>query len=387
MNCLLSYLLLLVTYFIIAELNAYRIVCYYQSWAIYRPSKGLFNIADIDSSLCTHHVYAFAGVNSNGDVTIGDSYADIDLGGFSKFNAMRNQNPSIKTMIAIGGAGASSQTFSKVINDPNKRNAFANNIVNFVQKYGFNGADIDWEYPAAFGGPASDKSAFVELVKQLRSLFNQHGYILSAAVSAGVDTIDPGYDAPGLSQYLDFINVMTYDMHGSWESKTGENSPLYAGPSDTSDFERTLNVDYAMKYWIKKGAPASKLNLGMGSYGNTFTLQSSSNNGVGAPSTGPGKAGPYTQGAGVLAYNEICEQHNAGQWTQYWNADQKCIYASNGNQWVGFDNIAAVKIKAQYIKNNGLGGAMIWSIDMDDFRNTCGDGKYPLLNTIKTYIA
>ncbi|KAJ4435529.1 hypothetical protein ANN_18145 [Periplaneta americana] len=309
-----------------------------------------------------------------------------------------------------------------------------------------------------------------------------------------------------LFRYLDFINVMTYDMHGSWESKTGENSPLYAGPSDTSDFERTLNVDHprrSMTFVPRKksilsrlrtshnlrdiaqglchevldqeGAPASKLNLGMGSYGNTFTLQSSSNNGVGAPSTGPGKAGPYTQGAGVLAYNEvryktsfrtktwerdsrrkentddialiaeekmilrdmlqelndsyeqyrlkinankgkimvigrkvkktatnfsafmkiviynfyvqICEQHNAGQWTQHWNADQKCIYASNGNQWVGFDNIAAVKIKAQYIKNNGLGGAMIWSIDMDDFRNTCGDGKYPLLNTIKTYIA
>ncbi|XP_069678391.1 acidic mammalian chitinase-like [Periplaneta americana] len=381
MNYLLTSLLLLAS-LLTAELHAYRIVCYFQSWAVYRPSKGLFNIADIDSSLCTHHIYAFASLNSNGEVTIEDSYADIDLGGYSKFNAMRNQNPSIKTMIAIGGASAGSQTFATVVTDPNKRSAFVNNIVAFIQKYGFNGADIDWEFPSS-----SQKSAFSELLKELRAQFDQHGYILSAAVSAGVDTIDSAYDVPSLSQYVDFINVMTYDLHGYWDSRTGENSPMYAGPSDTSDYQKTLNVDYAMKYWVQKGAAKSKLNLGMGTYGNTFTLQSASNNGVGAPSTGPGNPGPYTEEAGELAYNEICEQHNAGLWTQHWNEEQKCIYAVHDNQWVGFDNIAAVKIKAQYIKNNGYGGAMVWSIDMDDFRNTCGDGNYPLLNTIKTYIA
>ncbi|XP_069678389.1 acidic mammalian chitinase-like [Periplaneta americana] len=365
------------------QIEAYRIVCYFQSWAVYRPSKGYYTIDNIDPSLCTHHIYAFAGVNSNGEVTIGDSYSDIDLGGYSKFNGMRNNNPSIKTMIAIGGASAGSQTFSKVVNDASKRSAFVNNIVNFIKKYNFNGVDIDWEFPSS----SSDKSAFVSLIKELRTQFDANGYVLSAAVSADVSTIDPAYDVPALSQYLDFINVMTYDMHGYWESKTGENTPLYSGPSDTSDYERTQNVDYAMKYWVQKGAAKSKLNLGMATYGNTFTLQSASNNGLGAPITGPGNPGPYTEEAGELAYNEICEQHNAGLWTQHWNEDQKCIYAVHDNQWVGFDNIAAVKIKAQYIKNNGYGGAMVWSIDMDDFRNTCGDGNYPLLNTIKTYIA
>ncbi|PSN56210.1 hypothetical protein C0J52_01402 [Blattella germanica] len=178
-----------------------------------------------------------------------------------------------------------------------------------------------------------------------------------------------------LIRYLDFINVMAYDMHGYWESKTGENSPMYVGSSDTSDYEKTQNVDYIIKYYIKKGAAPGKLLLGMGTYGNSFTLKSSSNNGVGAPIKGPGKAGPYSGEEGELAYNEICEQHNAGKWQYHWNSEQQCIYAVNGDQWVGFDDIKAIKIKTEYIKSKGLGGAMIWSIDMDDFRNKCGDGK------------
>jgi chitinase len=63
--------------------------------------------------------------------------------------------------------------------------------------------------------------------------------------------------------------------------------------------------DSAIKYWIQKGAPKDKLNLGIGAYGRSFTLQNAANNGVGAPSTGAGNAGPYTQESGYLAYIEV----------------------------------------------------------------------------------
>lgn len=357
-----------------------RIVCYFESWATYRPGNGKFDVELIDPNLCTHLIYSFVGINSNAEVIILDSWNDIDLGAIKRFNALRNQNPNLKTMAAIGGATASSDTFSQVVNNATSRAKFADNIVNFAKQYGFSGIDLDWEYP-------TNKDAFTELLKLLRSKFDSNGLILSAAVSAGFDTIDASYDVPALGQYLDFINVMAYDLHGPWDSVTGENTPLYAGPSDRTAYQRNLNADSAIRYWIQKGAPKTKLNLGIGTYGRSFTLKSASNNGVGASTTGPGQPGPYIQESGYLGYNEICEALVAGKLEQHWNAEQKSAYAFQGDQWVGYDNIEAVKIKAQYITSNGLGGAMVWAIDTDDFRNICGDGRYPLISTIKTYLS
>jgi chitinase len=171
-------------------------------------------------------------------------------------------------------------------------------------------------------------------------------------VSAGFDKINASYDVPALGKYLDMINVMTYDLHGCWENVTGGNAPLCAGSADKTDYQRRLNVDFAIKYWIQKGAPKEKLNLGIGTYGRSFTLQNANNNGIGAPAKGAGKPGPYTKEGGYLGYNEICEARTAGQLQQQWNAEQKTAYAFKGDQWVGYDNIAAVQIKVRLIMCN-----------------------------------
>nr|CAD7429082.1 unnamed protein product [Timema monikensis] len=201
------------------------------------------------------------------------------------------------------------------------------------------------------------------------------------------------------TRHLDMINVMTYDFHGSWDTITGENAPMYADSSETTELARGLNVKYnktvslvslllfdkatCIQNWLDKGAPASKINLGMGTYGRSFTLQSADNSGLGAPINGAGQAGPYTREAGTLGYNEICEQK--GQWTEHWNDDQQVPYAVNGNQWVGYDNVKSIGIKSEYVKAKNLGGAMIWSVETDDFRGICGD-KYPLLNAINSVL-
>ncbi|PNF19137.1 hypothetical protein B7P43_G09797 [Cryptotermes secundus] len=177
---------------------------------------------------------------------------------------------------------------------------------------------------------------------------------------------------------------MTYDLHGSWDSATGENAPLYAGIADTTADSQTLNVDFAINYWIQKGASPDKLNVGMGTYGRSFTLQNTRSTDVGVAITGPGQAGPYTREAGTLGYNEICEQ--SSQWTVYWNEEQEVPYAVNGNQWVGYDNADSLKLKAQYVKEKGLGGAMIWSVETDDFLGVCGAGKFPLLVAINSVL-
>lgn len=127
------------------------------------------------------------------------------------------------------------------------------------------------------------------------------------------------------------------------------------------------------------GAPASKLLLGTGFYGRTFTLSNAANHDVGAPISGGGAAGPYTRESGYLGYNEICEDINS--WNVVWDNVADDPYGWKSNQWVGYDNPQSIAIKMDFLKSKGLGGAMLWSLETDDFRGLCGP-RYPLLSTI-----
>ena len=92
-----------------------------------------------------------------------------------------------------------------------------------------------------------------------------YGLLLTAAVGMGIETIDKAYEIQEISKYLDFINMMAYDLHGAWEKFVGHNAPLF-GRKDETDKQAELNVDYAVNYWLDHGAPADKLVLGLGTY-------------------------------------------------------------------------------------------------------------------------
>lgn len=205
--------------------------------------------------------------------------------------------------------------------------------------------------------------------------FKPRGLLLSAAVAIGKNTIDAAYDVPKLAKSLDWISLMAYDLHGSWDGKTGHNAPLYS--NDPSD---VLTVDFATRYWIQKGAPSKKLVLGVPAYGRSFTLANAQNNGFNAQSTGAGEAGPLSREAGLLSYNEICSKAKEG-----WKVvrDPRIgPYAVNGNQWVSYDDVDDISRKTKFIRELNLGGGMIWALDQDDFTGECGCGKYPLLTAL-----
>ena len=84
---------------------------------------------------------------------------------------------------------------------------------------------------------------------------------------------------------------MAYDLHGSWETFTGENAPLYPRSNEVGD-QHNLNIDSVVNYWISNGANKSKLILGLASYGHSFTLSDPTQNGLGAPASGAGNALP-----------------------------------------------------------------------------------------------
>ena len=183
-------------------------------------------------------------------------------------------------------------------------------------------------------------------------------------------------------RYLDLINVMTYDFHGQWEKEVGHNSPLYPLNSATG-FQKRLTVDFSAKEWVRQGAPKEKLIIGMPVYGRTFTLVDTSQFDIGAPATGGGEPGRYTGEAGFLSYYEICDFLHKDNTTLVWDNEQQVPFAYRGDQWVGFDDERSLKTKTSWLKNEGFGGIMVWSVDLDDFRGYCGTGKYPLIKTMK----
>lgn len=316
--------------------------------------------------------YAFFGVEEDGSIRILDKYLDIDLANIKKVDDLKKINPNLKTMASIGGWNEGSEKYSFIANDAKKRRNFIESALAFLKKYNFNGIDLDWEYPGKRNSNnLKDKENFVKWLKELKEALSKGNYILSVAVGAVKITASIAYDIPKLSEQVDIINLMTYDFHGSWDHTTGENSPLY-------DTQSELSVDSAVSYWIESGAPPSKLVLGLPLYGRSFTLADTNHFGLNAPTYGPGEPGPFTGAAGFLGYNEICMKN----WTEIVDPVQRVPYAYKGNQWVGYDNERSIEEKVSYAKNKKLGGVMVWSIETDDFRGSCGQRKYPLLRKI-----
>ncbi|CAD7006611.1 unnamed protein product [Ceratitis capitata] len=353
------------------------VVCYISTWAVYRPGAGAYGIDNFDPNLCTHVVYAFAGLDiTQSAIKSLDPWQDLKedygKGGFEHLTGFKTTHPHLKVSLAIGGWNEGSKNYSLLVADREQRARFVKQVTTFIRKYNFDGLDLDWEYPTQRGGRPQDRENFVLLTKELRDEFDNYGLLLTSAIGAAKNVIDQAYDVRQISRYLDYLHIMCYDYHGSWDKQVGYNAPLRAPEGDV------LSVEFTIDYLLKLGAPPNKIVLGLPFYGRTFRTPRDGN--IGDVTDGTAFQGPFTREDGFLGYNEICNilSNKTSGWTTVWDGKTSQMLARSERdvfsgliQVVTFDNGRSIANKVKFAVEKKLAGTMVWSIDTDDFRGNC----------------
>ncbi|XP_055608663.1 probable chitinase 2 isoform X2 [Uranotaenia lowii] len=350
------------------------VVCYISTWAVYRKDTASYSLDHFDPKLCTHAVYAFAGLDEeNNAMKSLDPWQDLKdnygKGGYEKLVAMKTANPHLKVLLAIGGWNEGSERYSNLAANPERRQAFVKNALEFIKRFGFDGLDLDWEYPTQRGGKPYDRENFVSLVKELSQQFKRNNLLLTSAIGAGKDTIDAAYDIKTLSKYLDYLHIMCYDYNGSWNRKIGPNAPLQSSRD-------VLSVEYTIEHLMKLGAPSSKIVMGLPFYGRTFVTAAKRAK-IGDESDEKGFAGRSTNENGFMGYNEVCEalKENPDGWNVSWDPEASEAIATmldgNMTKVVIYDNTRSMANKVRYAIRQNLVGLMVWSVDTDDFNGLC----------------
>ncbi|MER5760360.1 glycosyl hydrolase family 18 protein [Streptomyces sp. NPDC002082] len=466
-----------------------RIIGYFTGWRTGKDGTPAYLVNNIPWDKVTHLNYAFGHVGGDNKLSVGSDTATNEATGISfpgvpgaeldpalpykgHFNLLtkyKKEHPHVKTLISVGGWAesggyfgddgnrvASGGFYSMTVNADGSVNqagidTFSDSAVDFIKRYGFNGVDIDYEYPTSMkdaGNPldwsiANDKrgslvKGYAALMKTLREKLDRAGaadgrhYLLSIA-SPSSGYLLRGMETFQVTQYLDYVNVMSYDLHGAWNKYVGPNAALY---DDGKDAELTaanvygteqyggigyLNTDWAYHYF--RGAmPAGRINIGLPYYTRGFKNVQGGTNGLwGTSSAGtcPAGSGLTSCGDGAVGIDNLWHDKDTNgaespagsnpMWhaknleknllpdylPAYGLADTALTgtYARNYDStlvapWLWNDtkkvflsteDEQSVAAKADYVIDQGAGGTMIWELAGDyrwDATANGGKGQY-----------
>ena len=374
-----------------------KVVGYYIEWGVYGRD---YQPADMPLEKLTHVNYAFADIGTDGRIKIGDPYAAIEklypgdswdqpyAGTYNQLNnVLRAEHPHIQTLISVGGWTWSGR-FSDVALTESSRSLFAESCVEFIRSYNFDGVDIDWEYPVEGGLSSNTKRPedgvnytllLEELRRQLDIAAEEDGrpYLLTIASPAGWDKIRH-LEIDRLSDILDFINVMTYDLRGAWDlTTTAHHASMFENPSDPSDANSVAakyNVSWVVDEFLAQGASPEKIVLGIPFYGRAWGGVSDplGNGGLYQPGSlvPPGTWDDWSSGAtGVNDFFEIEDMISSGAYTRYWDDIAKVPYlyspSMHQGHFISYEDAESLTYKIEYLLELGLGGVMFWEVTAD----------------------
>ncbi|XP_076458614.1 chitinase-3-like protein 1 [Babylonia areolata] len=359
-------------------------MCYYSNWAQYRTGEGKFVPQDIDPFVCTHILYAFAKIDQATTSLAPFEWNDDKM--YKEIMKLKKKNRALKVLLAVGGASHPKHLFSQVAGNLQKTEQFVSNAIQYLRRNEFDGLDIDWEFPAP-----SERRDFQRFMKALYTGFqeesqrsNKEKLLLTIATTGNHNHASSVYGPAEIASSVDYILLMTYDFWGAWSQRLSHQSPLRLPDNTNAD---KFSMVKTVETWKGLGAPADKLVLGLALYARSGMLLSKQQHNIGDPWTKRnGPAGKYTKTAGFIAAYEVCDKLKSSGWNTEDDKSLAAPYAWNANtlEYVCYDTPSSFQTKAKYILDEGLGGAMFWALDMDDFSGQfCGRGTYPFINVIK----
>jgi chitinase len=349
--------------------SGYRTVAYYVNWAIYarkhRPQ-------DLPADKLTHILYAFANVRpDSGEVHLTDTWADTDIhwegdswndsgnnlyGCLKQLNLLKRKNRQLKVLLSVGGWTYSSN-FKQPASTTQGRTTFANSCVELIKNLGFDGIDIDWEYPQS-AAEAADFVALLQAVRDAmdaysRTLPTPYHFELTVACPAGAQNYEK-LDLPAMDRLLDFWNLMAYDYAGSWDQVAGHQANLF--PNANHPQRTPFSTAAAVDHYTSHGVAANKIVMGMPLYGRTFQAT----DGPGHPYSGVGEG---TWENGVHDYKKLPLEGAEERFDD--DAAASYCYNPATRTMVTYDTVDMARRKAEFVKDKGLGGAMWWESSAD----------------------
>jgi chitinase len=299
---------------------------YYPYWEYKKhpPSK-------LGIQYLTHLSHAFAWPDTQGNLIIPDNFTRPEL---RKRLHLQNK----RFLLCIGGSEAA-PGFPVMAANPTLRKKFIAKLRLFCHTNGYDGIEIDWEFPRS----TIDSRNLTILLRELRKSFGPHATI--NLVVNGSKYVGKWIDVRGALPYVTYFVVMSYDYHGPWSKHSGHNAPLIDYPGADG------SVTASLEFWLNKGVPRAKMIMGLPFYGRFFTCK---------------KIGdPFSRG-GHAHYRELV-RYPTNEYTRTWDTSARVpLISSHKKVWIcSYDNPASLTLKTRLALSNHLAGVMIWHIAGD----------------------
>ena len=345
-------------------------------------------VSQIPAASIEDLIYAFGEPNDAGVCTPPTA---AQGGTFAALRALRKRHPGLRLIVSIGGWDQAPQ-YSDIALTARARGRFAASCIQaFLVAQGFDGIDLDWEFPVHGGMNRSrpvDRADASALVREFRRRLDALGrkshrhYFLTVATPAGTwqqggaYSVSDSYDLGALARSVDWLNVMTYDMNNIFSPVSGFNTPLAPDPRDTQPAaQRSLdNLTGAVRYYESHGVPAAKIMLGVAFYGRGFS---------GVSPQDAGLYSKYTGGYDETPWRTIRSRFlTSPDWVRHWSdtAQAPWLYNAGRRIFFTYDDPLSLGVKADFARRERLGGIMIWVLGEDDPGNC-------LLNAIVSHLA
>ncbi|UPK98427.1 hypothetical protein LCI18_009362 [Fusarium solani-melongenae] len=345
-----------------------RNILYFTNWGIYRAN---FQPQNIPASEITHVLYSFLDIAQDGTVKSIDTWADTDkhypgdswneagnnvYGCVKQLYILKKKYRNMKVLMSLGGWTLSPH-FVQPASTLAGRRRIAASAVKLLGDWGFDGIDVDWEYPQN----AQQAQNYVDLLKEIRLALDKfsrdnrlnYRFLLTVATAAGPANYNI-MKLKAMDQYLDGWHLMAYDYAGGWDTTTGHQANVYL--SSSNPLSTKFSTDRAINDYVRAGVAPQKILMGIPLYGRSFA------NTAGLGQTYNGLGGGSNEN-GIYLFKDLPRPGAKAAIDK--NLMTIITYDKQKRELVTTDSADSARLKAAYITKRGLGGAFYWEASGD----------------------